>query len=447
MEKQKKVITKIKYDSGKATPRGTKPDDEWCTQMHDIVKELSQYGYDGKFRGKTIICPCDWDILEDEEVYSLCVEFDEDLHAHTNAVSVTYASVNKIDGKMNFHRVDKVGIEEFLRKRWRIYRDVNFHHSVHKSELIMRKILIRKAEETFAKDKDFDSLIEENEDTLPSDFITGIMLLLVHLRDDGNQDILKKFILSLDDSWLDTLMKLFDAEIGYDNELINGREVYKTVLKRFNDYLDFDELVYRKFFDSLHNLKEKCFIASKKSSGVEDDDMFEENHFVDMIQGFLLDVEESQEHQVFLMDYYSLFSNILLWILENLYAIDESMYEANPIDRFDAFVSESEKFTEAEGVFLGALDFGTGIPNDSVYKLWSPQKNALIELNRYSAIKVDLECEKNLIPPFHLYAKRSIENLYCQKIVSELFCNFITQHINDYLDKCIAISPQLSSTT
>ncbi|MCL2860887.1 MAG: adenine-specific methyltransferase EcoRI family protein [Firmicutes bacterium] len=117
MEKQKKVITKIKYDSGKATPRGTKPDDEWCTQMHDIVKELSQYGYDGKFRGKTIICPCDWDILEDEEVYSLCVEFDEDLHAHTNAVSVTYDSVNKIDGKMNFHRVDKVGIEEFLRKR------------------------------------------------------------------------------------------------------------------------------------------------------------------------------------------------------------------------------------------------------------------------------------------------------------------------------------------
>ncbi|MCL2539924.1 MAG: adenine-specific methyltransferase EcoRI family protein [Firmicutes bacterium] len=117
MEKQRKVVTKIKYESGKVTPLGTEPNDECYTAMQDIVNELAQYGHDGRFRGKDIICPCDWDILEDEEVYSLRVDFDEDIHAHTNDVKLI--SYEKQNGALHNVRVEKEEIDKFLRERTR----------------------------------------------------------------------------------------------------------------------------------------------------------------------------------------------------------------------------------------------------------------------------------------------------------------------------------------
>jgi len=116
--KQQKVIKKIKYESGQTTPLGTKPNDECYTSMQDIVNELTHYGQAGKFKGKNIICPCDWDILENEEVYSLRVDFDEDIHAHTNTVqTVSYESLESISQKLKSIKVDKEKIGDFLRNR------------------------------------------------------------------------------------------------------------------------------------------------------------------------------------------------------------------------------------------------------------------------------------------------------------------------------------------
>ena len=117
-EKQQKVLDKIIYNSGQTTPLGTKPNDECYTSMQDIVNELAHYGCDGKFKGKNIICPCDWDILEDEEVYSLRVDFDEDMHAHTNAVkTVSYESLESISKKLKSIKVDEKKIYDFLNNR------------------------------------------------------------------------------------------------------------------------------------------------------------------------------------------------------------------------------------------------------------------------------------------------------------------------------------------
>jgi len=116
--KQQKVIKKINYESGQTTPLGTEPNDECYTSMQDIVNELAHYGYDGKFKGKNIICPCDWDILGDEEVYSLRVDFDEDIHAHTNTVqTVSYESLESISQKLKSIKVDKKRIDDFLKNR------------------------------------------------------------------------------------------------------------------------------------------------------------------------------------------------------------------------------------------------------------------------------------------------------------------------------------------
>ena len=86
MSKQDKVLKKIQHsiDSGKTTPKGTKPNDECYTSMQDILNELSYWGALGKFQGKNIICPCDWDIVEDNNVYSITITYtDEGIDARS----------------------------------------------------------------------------------------------------------------------------------------------------------------------------------------------------------------------------------------------------------------------------------------------------------------------------------------------------------------------------
>lgn len=78
MEKQDKVLTKIdnNINAGQSnTALGVKNDDECYTSMQDILNELSQWAELGKFQGKDIICPCDWDITEDETIYSIKIEY------------------------------------------------------------------------------------------------------------------------------------------------------------------------------------------------------------------------------------------------------------------------------------------------------------------------------------------------------------------------------------
>ena len=73
MEKQEKVLKKIKHanNCGQTTPLGTKPNDECYTSLQDILNEMCYWADKGKFRGKNIICPCDWDIIKGQDIYSI----------------------------------------------------------------------------------------------------------------------------------------------------------------------------------------------------------------------------------------------------------------------------------------------------------------------------------------------------------------------------------------
>lgn len=77
MEKQDKVLTKIKNSlkHGNEGQLGTKKNDECYTSMQDILNELSYWAILNKFRGKNIICPCDWDIVGDENIYSITITY------------------------------------------------------------------------------------------------------------------------------------------------------------------------------------------------------------------------------------------------------------------------------------------------------------------------------------------------------------------------------------
>ena len=124
MSKQDKILNKINYESGQKTPLGTKPNDECYTSMQDIINELSRWSH--KFEGKNIICPCDWDILDEsdetKDVYSIKIDFTEnEMHGHTNTVkSISYTLFDYQDGENSAIKTVKVSkheIEKFLRER------------------------------------------------------------------------------------------------------------------------------------------------------------------------------------------------------------------------------------------------------------------------------------------------------------------------------------------
>lgn len=79
MEKQEKVLNKIKNSlkHGNEGQLGIKKNDECYTDMQDILNELAQWAALDKFRGKNIICPCDWDIVTGENIYSITITYKE----------------------------------------------------------------------------------------------------------------------------------------------------------------------------------------------------------------------------------------------------------------------------------------------------------------------------------------------------------------------------------
>lgn len=95
MEKQDKVLTKIKMSQkhGNEGQLGTKKNDECYTSLIDINNELSHYAEVGRFVNKSIICPCDWDITDDEEIYGITITYKPDFEVTGNDV---YKAVKKV---------------------------------------------------------------------------------------------------------------------------------------------------------------------------------------------------------------------------------------------------------------------------------------------------------------------------------------------------------------
>lgn len=127
MEKQDKVLKKIKASlkHGNEGQLGVKKNDECYTDMQDILNELSQWAALGKFNGKKIICPCDWDVVKDEPIYSITITYkDPGVEVTGNSVykavkSVEYVRLFDLDGETAEEHIKLAEdeIEDFLRDK------------------------------------------------------------------------------------------------------------------------------------------------------------------------------------------------------------------------------------------------------------------------------------------------------------------------------------------
>lgn len=124
MGKQEKVVKSIgretTQDSSHLHAMKKNPNDECYTSMESILSELSYWGDLGKFYNRSIVCPCDWDIVEGENIYSITIDF-IDCRVSGNSVkkkvnSICYALFDDASG------IEEVTLspdefDNFIRKR------------------------------------------------------------------------------------------------------------------------------------------------------------------------------------------------------------------------------------------------------------------------------------------------------------------------------------------
>jgi HD superfamily phosphohydrolase len=320
-------------------------------------------------------------------------------------------------------------IEAFLRKRWLVYRDIIYHHNVHKSEQLMRRSLIKDALKDLQTEKrPFKKIVDEYKSKLSEKFILGVMIIFNDIEANTNINSLQMKLLMFDDAWLDTNLKNKGSGDGNGNELIDGREKYRTVIKRFDDCYDFDDLVFKKF---------KVFSKELKS--------LVEKAGNDIIVGDISDIIDNIDSHNERVDYsisryQKLFINELLRLLEKIFPTNSSLLSKEPIDLFQEYIYEEskEKKYNYDTIFLGTVDIKTGFSEDdeaSRLKLWKPGEKKLVDLDRYSSLKFELEFEKDLLPPFHLYKdiNDGISDEQCLDDISTFFSDFAYKHISGYL--------------
>ena len=153
-------------------------------------------------------------------------------------------------------------IELLLRRRWDIYSTINYHHRVHKYELLLEKVLVELGKRELNeddKDREQDTLMN----VLPLK-VSSFWKLIEQM--DGHFPM-EYIALQLDDSWLDTLLKHKYFEFYGNNylsfkenakdimwhrldELISTQKHYFSLFKRSGGFRNFDELIY-------NTLKEK----------------------------------------------------------------------------------------------------------------------------------------------------------------------------------------------
>lgn len=121
--KSQKVLNKIKHsiNCGQKTPLGTKPNDECYTSQQDILNEMNYWAGLNKFQGKKIICPCDWDIIEGEDIYSITISYDDKFKVTGNDIyklpKITYDLWDEEDKKFVTIDLKENEIDDFLKNK------------------------------------------------------------------------------------------------------------------------------------------------------------------------------------------------------------------------------------------------------------------------------------------------------------------------------------------
>lgn len=285
-------------------------------------------------------------------------------------------------------------IEDLLQRRWDIFSTVNFHHRVHKHEILLEEVIVEIGMEELQQEKRIDDL---SKNVLPLR-VYSIVQLIKLLKGNNPPEYL---LIQFDDSWLDTLLKRmflyrYNDDIMWSNkvannaswnqydELISVQRHYQSGFKRTEDFKTIDMMLFNRFKED----KLKGFIEMQLPQEVKDK----------LAKSF----EKINDYNSFRTKYRSLF---FTWLLSNT-ALKVTVL---PEDKIEFFREVQDSLNEALKPLNKIQDV---IIRDCSFKLGCASgKNILMVFDggsakpfqNYSIIEHILQAKRNDGLPMHLY--------------------------------------------
>lgn len=343
-------------------------------------------------------------------------------------------------------------IEEVLTRRWAIFSDINYHHNVHKTELLMVRCVEELGKAYFENGNVSEKIETKNkimrDRCIPLD-IQGLWHTLNEINVEKNSDALQYSLIQLDDSWLDTVLKRmfmttfnkpFDLKKNKDNkkwhmlnELVSAKKSYVSVIKRADDFFEFDE----QFFNNLKKNTSKMGNILKSCSLLEKNEEY--NIPIELINLFK-SIEGDKYSSMFIVNETFVFNtmgNLIINFLgkEDFFKIIQ--------DKVENAVVKKCKILDC---ILGRIKIKTGISTKTplyVCKRRKTEENQIsqefIHFNKLSNLNKRLIRKFDENPFFHAYICTN-NKINLQTVISEIskqMADAVLDFIIDYLNETI----------
>lgn len=275
-------------------------------------------------------------------------------------------------------------INELLTKRYKIFSNINYHHRVHKHEIILEEIICELGWLEL-KSKDVHSLIKEDLDPVLPMKVSSIWKLVNEIKTQTTQ--MEYQLIQLDDSWLDTLLKhkffelypygyLYSSQCLNDIqwhqlcELISAKKYYVSLIKRSNDFRHIDKIFFDKFKDK-----------KLKSNDLDNFPLY--SNYTDF-------VNKNR----------SFFFNEVIFHIKKL-AVEGQI--ENYYNLIEKEMNSKLKDLPIQHCIIRSCRFGNGL-NTIKYPMYlNDDSGNEIPLEQLSPLRSKFKDEEKLTPPFHFY--------------------------------------------
>ncbi len=315
-------------------------------------------------------------------------------------------------------------IEELLNRRWDIFSFINYHHRVHKHEILLEEVISDLGFEELSEDKVIEPL---QQGVLPLK-IYSIWQIIRLLKGNNPPEYL---LIQFDDSWLDTLLKrkffykynddfMWSSAHANDkswnrfDELISSQKHYYSAFKRSEDFRDIDCKLFEKF---------KGFLLASSQTELSNE----------LKEKLLADLNGIDDYNSFLTRKKSLFFN---WLI-NSSILKIAVLRADRCELFSQIQEEiNKKLSTEDGkvqdIILRDSTFKSGCTTAKSILMIADNKIAK-PFQNYSIIEHVFQEKRNHSLPIHLY--------YLPKYSED------AENFDDFkVDKANDIYPQLVET-
>lgn len=319
-------------------------------------------------------------------------------------------------------------VEDFLNRRWDIYKNIIFHHRVIKTDYLLQSVIEKISEDYLNKAYENEQR-NDSSDLLPAD-ISGLWKAL-----KSSTNVESSYAISQwDDSWLMTVLKrhYFKDYIEGDREekvkkqleeLLTNKKYYFSAIKRLEDFLVVDNAISEQLNvhstelgNKISELRKISGSYDKNESEIISIDPFLSG--VEMILNLSKSIEKNQA-----------FQGLIFSLLKKLYKV---VYDDNvAIEEFLEGIVQNAKGELPEGsvddVFVVMKNYDIGIKKALL--LYNNKQKKVVSIHEVSSIANVLELGYDTFPQFYIYILKS--DNYNGKINTEVLLKKIGKDISD----------------